>query len=141
MKYDVRLNLAILVKWSRAFYEAFVSKSNISSDFNLCSGGIFAFFIISCVWGKVFNRRSPIVPRIRWGMNHHTVANSDGIMKNRIKNNVNSCISITELQNIDDINSSIINSILTIKSIIENVYFRWELVGKTALDNIIAPSF
>ena len=82
-----------------------------------------------------------MIPLTRWGVNHHTAASSDGIIKKRIKNKVNSCISIIELQNIDEINSSIINSILTIKSIIEKVYLRWALVGKTALDIKIAPIF
>ena len=46
-----------------------------------------------------------------------------------------------ELQKRLEITSSIINSILTIRSIIEKLYFKWELVGNTALDNIDTPSF
>ena len=140
-KYDVKLNFAIFVKWSNAFYDAFVNSSNISSDFIFKSGGILAFFIISWVYGSVFNNENPKNPLIRWGINHHTWPSSWGIKKNMIKIRKNIDVSIIELQKTFDITSSMMNSIFTIRSKIENPRFKWELVGNTALDNIDAPNF
>ena len=140
-KYPVKFNLDILVKWSKAFWDAFVNISNISSDFNFKSGGIFAFLMMSCVFGSVLSNKSPIDPLKRWGENHQTVPSSDGSKKYNIKIKSKTLSSIIELQKRLEIISSIINSIFTIRSIVEKLYFKWELVGNTALDNNLAPIF